>query len=84
MGKTKGQYPAPLVALKAIREGCNLPLEEGLKVEQTAALEVVGSPISANLIGVFFMKNRLSRDPGVADPRSRPGRSIASACSGRA
>ena len=23
-GKTKGQYPAPLVALKAIRDGCNL------------------------------------------------------------
>src|SRR5262249_22684356 len=35
-GKTKGQYPAPLVALKAIRDGCNLPLEEGLKVEQKA------------------------------------------------
>ena len=34
--KTKGQYPAPLVALKAIREGCNLPLEEGLKAEQKA------------------------------------------------
>ena len=33
-GKTKGQYPAPLVALKAIREGCNLTLEEGLKAEQ--------------------------------------------------
>ena len=33
-GKTKGQYPAPLVALKAIREGCNKTLEEGLKAEQ--------------------------------------------------
>jgi 3-hydroxyacyl-CoA dehydrogenase/enoyl-CoA hydratase/3-hydroxybutyryl-CoA epimerase/3-hydroxyacyl-CoA dehydrogenase/enoyl-CoA hydratase/3-hydroxybutyryl-CoA epimerase/enoyl-CoA isomerase len=67
-GKTKGQYPAPLVALKAMREGCNRTLEEGLKVEREAALEVVGTPISANLIGVFFMQNRLSRDPGVADP----------------
>ncbi len=46
-GKTKGQYPAPLVALKAIREGCNLPLEEGLKAEQKAVGELVGSPISA-------------------------------------
>ena len=70
--KTKGQYPAPLVALKAIRGGCNLPLDEGLKVEQAAALEVVGSPISANLIGVFFMSNRLARDPGVADPSIVP------------
>lgn len=72
-GKTKGQYPAPLAALKAIREGCNKTLEEGLKAEQEAALEVVGSPISANLIGVFFMGQRLARDPGVADPSVKPG-----------
>jgi 3-hydroxyacyl-CoA dehydrogenase / enoyl-CoA hydratase / 3-hydroxybutyryl-CoA epimerase / enoyl-CoA isomerase len=71
-GKTKGQYPAPLLALKAIRDGCNLPLDEGLKVEQQAALELVGSPISANLIGVFFMQQRLARDPGVGDPNVTP------------
>ena len=71
-GKTKGQYPAPLLALKAIRDGCNLPLDEGLKVEQQTALELVGSPISANLIGVFFMQQRLARDPGVADPNVAP------------
>ncbi|HWE37082.1 MAG TPA: 3-hydroxyacyl-CoA dehydrogenase NAD-binding domain-containing protein [Isosphaeraceae bacterium] len=70
--KTKGQYPAPLVALKAMREGCNRTLEEGLKVEREAALEVVGTPTSANLIGVFFMQNRLARDPGVADPNVKP------------
>ena len=71
-GKTKGQYPAPLVALKAIRDGCNLPLEEGLKVEQKAFQELHGSPIMANLIAIFFMKNRLSRDPGVSDPSVVP------------
>jgi 3-hydroxyacyl-CoA dehydrogenase/enoyl-CoA hydratase/3-hydroxybutyryl-CoA epimerase/3-hydroxyacyl-CoA dehydrogenase/enoyl-CoA hydratase/3-hydroxybutyryl-CoA epimerase/enoyl-CoA isomerase len=71
-GKTKGQYPAPLLALQAIRDGCNLPLEEGLKVEQKAVGELVGSPISANLIGIFFMQNRLSRDPGVADASVKP------------
>jgi 3-hydroxyacyl-CoA dehydrogenase/enoyl-CoA hydratase/3-hydroxybutyryl-CoA epimerase/enoyl-CoA isomerase len=71
-GKTKGQYPAPLIALKAMKEGCNRTLDEGLKVEQQAALELVGSPISANLIGVFFMQNRLGRDPGVSDPNIKP------------
>jgi 3-hydroxyacyl-CoA dehydrogenase/enoyl-CoA hydratase/3-hydroxybutyryl-CoA epimerase/3-hydroxyacyl-CoA dehydrogenase/enoyl-CoA hydratase/3-hydroxybutyryl-CoA epimerase/enoyl-CoA isomerase len=72
--KTKGQYPAPLLALRAIREGCNLPLEEGLKAEQEAVGELVGSPILGNLIAIFFMKNRLSRDPGVTDPavQARP------------
>ncbi|WP_435006666.1 3-hydroxyacyl-CoA dehydrogenase NAD-binding domain-containing protein [Tundrisphaera lichenicola] len=63
--KTKGHYPAPLVALKSIREGCRLPLQEALKVEREAALEVMGTPISGNLIAVFFMQNRLSREPGV-------------------
>jgi len=71
-GKTKGQYPAPLAALKAIREGCNRTLEDGLKAEQEAAMEVVGTPISANLIGVFFIGQRLARDPGVADPSVKP------------
>jgi 3-hydroxyacyl-CoA dehydrogenase/enoyl-CoA hydratase/3-hydroxybutyryl-CoA epimerase/3-hydroxyacyl-CoA dehydrogenase/enoyl-CoA hydratase/3-hydroxybutyryl-CoA epimerase/enoyl-CoA isomerase len=71
-GKTKGQYPAPLAALKAVREGCNRPLAEGLKVEQETGLEVVGTTISANLIGVFFMSQRLARDPGVADPSIKP------------
>lgn len=71
-GKTKGQYPAPLAALKAIREGVYRPLDEGLQVEREVAVEVVGTPISANLIGVFFMSNKLSRDPGVDDPTVKP------------
>jgi len=67
-GQTRGQYPAPLAALRAIRDGVNLPLEAGLEVEKKASMEVTGSQISANLIGVFFMTNQLSRDRGVSDP----------------
>lgn len=70
--KTKGQYPAPLIALKAIREGCNVSLDEGLKIERDAAREVMQSPIAANLIAVFFMQNRLSRDPGIDNPEVSP------------
>lgn len=72
LGKTKGQYPAPLAALKAIKNGCNRPLEEGLEAEKEAALELFGTPIAANLIGVFFMQNRLGRDPGVSDEKVKP------------
>lgn len=73
-GKTKGQYPAPLAALKAIRGGINLPLDEGLQVERDVSLEVVGSTISANLIGVFFMNTKVSRDPGfgISTVQARP------------
>jgi 3-hydroxyacyl-CoA dehydrogenase/enoyl-CoA hydratase/3-hydroxybutyryl-CoA epimerase/3-hydroxyacyl-CoA dehydrogenase/enoyl-CoA hydratase/3-hydroxybutyryl-CoA epimerase/enoyl-CoA isomerase len=71
-GKTKGQYPAPLAALRAIREGCNLTLDDGQKAEQKAASELVGSPILANLVAIFFMKNRLARDAGVSDAAIAP------------
>ena len=64
--KTGGHYPAPLAALNAIQKGCNLPLEDGLKVETEAFLPLVGSPISRNLIAVFFMTQRLQKDPGTA------------------
>ena len=67
LAKTKGQFPAPLAALDAIAKGCNLTLEEGLKVETEHFLPLVGSTISRNLIAIFFMTQRLAKDPGVAD-----------------
>ena len=70
--KTGGAYPAPLAALDAIAIGCNLPLEDGLKAETEAFLPLVGSPISRNLIAVFFMTQRLQKDPGVADATVKP------------
>jgi 3-hydroxyacyl-CoA dehydrogenase / enoyl-CoA hydratase / 3-hydroxybutyryl-CoA epimerase / enoyl-CoA isomerase len=73
-GATKGQYPAPLAALRAIRDGINRPLPEALKIELQESAGVVGTPISAALVGVFFMQNLLARDRGVADPnvKARP------------
>ena len=76
--KTKGQLPAPLAALDAIAKGCNLPLEEGLKAETDAFVPIIGSPIARNLIAVFFMTQRLQKDPGVSDPsiQPRPGERV--------
>jgi 3-hydroxyacyl-CoA dehydrogenase/enoyl-CoA hydratase/3-hydroxybutyryl-CoA epimerase/3-hydroxyacyl-CoA dehydrogenase/enoyl-CoA hydratase/3-hydroxybutyryl-CoA epimerase/enoyl-CoA isomerase len=51
-----------------IQQGCSLPLEEGLKLEQEAFLDLMGTPIPANLLAVFFMKQRLARDPGFSAP----------------
>src|SRR5262249_33009798 len=70
--KTGGHYPAPLAALDAIAKGCNLPLAEGLAAETEAFLPLVGSPVSRNLIAVFFMTQRLAKDPGVSDPSVQP------------
>jgi 3-hydroxyacyl-CoA dehydrogenase/enoyl-CoA hydratase/3-hydroxybutyryl-CoA epimerase/3-hydroxyacyl-CoA dehydrogenase/enoyl-CoA hydratase/3-hydroxybutyryl-CoA epimerase/enoyl-CoA isomerase len=70
--KTKGHYPAPLAALDAIARGCNLTLEEGLQVETEAFLPLLGSPVAKNLIAIFFMTQRLQKDPGVADASVQP------------
>ncbi len=72
MAKTRGHYPAPLAALEAIAKGCNLTLEEGLKVEAEQFVKLVGSPISRNLIAVFFLTQRLQKDPGVSDANVQP------------
>ena len=72
MAKTGGQYPAPLAALEAIAKGCNLPLEDGLKAETDQFVKLVGSPISRNLIAVFFMSQRLAKDPGVSEASVQP------------
>ena len=70
--KTKGQVPAPLAALDAVAKGCNLPLDEALKIESELFAPLVGSTISRNLIGIFFMSQRLQKDPGVADASIQP------------
>lgn len=70
--KAKGQPTSALVALKAVEKGINRPLDEGQAIEREFALEVTGSEISGNLIGVFFMNNALGRDRGAADPSVQP------------
>src|ERR1051326_2616908 len=70
--KTKGQFPAPEAALRAIFKGCNQPLDKGLAAETAEFLPLVGSPISRNLIAVFFMTQRLQKDTGVADASVQP------------
>jgi 3-hydroxyacyl-CoA dehydrogenase/enoyl-CoA hydratase/3-hydroxybutyryl-CoA epimerase/enoyl-CoA isomerase len=70
--KTKGQFPATVAALDAIFKGCNLPLDQGLRIETELFVPLVGSPISRNLIAVFFMSQRLQKDPGVADVSVQP------------
>ncbi len=75
LGKTKGQYPAPLKAIDAMERGCNLPLQDGLKEEIKAILPLIGSDISRNLIGIFFMDQAVGKDTGVED-KSVKGRKV--------
>jgi 3-hydroxyacyl-CoA dehydrogenase/enoyl-CoA hydratase/carnithine racemase len=72
LAKTKGQFPAPMAALDAIERGCNVTLDKGLSIETDLFVPLVGSPISRNLIALFFQNQRLAKDAGVADASLAP------------
>jgi 3-hydroxyacyl-CoA dehydrogenase/enoyl-CoA hydratase/3-hydroxybutyryl-CoA epimerase/3-hydroxyacyl-CoA dehydrogenase/enoyl-CoA hydratase/3-hydroxybutyryl-CoA epimerase/enoyl-CoA isomerase len=70
--KNRANLPAPIAALEAIEKGCNLPLQDGLRIESERFSPLVGSTISRNLISVFFATQRLQKDTGVSNPAVRP------------
>lgn len=64
---TKGRYPAPLLALKLIKETYTLPLKEGLVRERKIFADNLGTAfsIAPNLIHLFFVGEALKKDNGV-------------------
>jgi 3-hydroxyacyl-CoA dehydrogenase / enoyl-CoA hydratase / 3-hydroxybutyryl-CoA epimerase len=66
--RTKGHYPAPLVALNLIKETYPLPLAEGLAKEEKTFVDHLATSfsIAPNLIHLFFVSEALKKDKGVA------------------
>jgi 3-hydroxyacyl-CoA dehydrogenase/enoyl-CoA hydratase/3-hydroxybutyryl-CoA epimerase len=65
MSRTKGHYPAPLEALKVVKRGRRMSLEKALELEADVAGELVASPLSKNLIHLFFLMEDSKKDTGV-------------------
>lgn len=73
--KTKGNYPAPLVALDLIKRTHSLPLEEGLKKEREAFVEATPAAfaVAPYLVGLFFDQEALKKNPGIVlEASSKP------------
>lgn len=62
LAKTKGQYPAPLAALDVIERTYNMTIQQGLKVELSEFVKLVISPISKNLISLFYISEELKKE----------------------
>jgi 3-hydroxyacyl-CoA dehydrogenase/enoyl-CoA hydratase/3-hydroxybutyryl-CoA epimerase len=64
--RTKGHYPAPLLALKLIKETYGLPLKEGLAIEEKTFIDNLNKAfsIAPNLIHLFFVSEALKKDNG--------------------
>lgn len=66
--KTKGHYPAPLIALNVIKKTYNLPLSEGLKIEADTfiANAQTGFVLSKKLIPLFFIQEAVKKETWVS------------------
>ncbi|MFP5354693.1 MAG: 3-hydroxyacyl-CoA dehydrogenase NAD-binding domain-containing protein, partial [Gemmatimonadota bacterium] len=64
--KTRGNYPAPLAALDAIAAGYS-GRERGYREEARLFGEMAMTPVSRELIGIFFATTALKKDSGVGD-----------------
>ncbi|MEQ8790516.1 MAG: 3-hydroxyacyl-CoA dehydrogenase NAD-binding domain-containing protein [Pirellulaceae bacterium] len=63
--QTKGQYPAPELALEVMLECASLPADEALLQEAEGMAGLFGSPINRALLNVFFLTDRNKKDRGV-------------------
>jgi len=63
--KTGGHYPAPLAALEAVRIGLEQGPAEGLRAERERFGALAVTPVSRNLVRIFFATTALKKDDGV-------------------
>ena len=70
--KTRGQYPAPLMALRAVSHGLAHGIEAGLDMEAALFAELAVGEVSRSLVQLFFATTALKKDPGVAGEALEP------------
>ena len=62
LNETRGNYPAPLAALEAVRYGLSHGLSAGYEHEARTLGNLAVSEVSKNLINVFYLNEALKKD----------------------
>ncbi|MGH7653708.1 MAG: fatty acid oxidation complex subunit alpha FadJ [Gemmatimonadaceae bacterium] len=70
--KSRGAYPALLAALDAVEAGFRLPPDEGFATEARLFGEMAMTPVSRELIFLFFATASLKKDSGVQGDAPAP------------
>lgn len=65
--KTRGQYPAPLAAIAVIERGYADGAAAGQQAESEQFGELAVSPVSRQLVSIFFATTALKKDRGVPE-----------------
>jgi 3-hydroxyacyl-CoA dehydrogenase / enoyl-CoA hydratase / 3-hydroxybutyryl-CoA epimerase len=71
LAKTRGHYPAPLAAIAAVEAG-SFSADRGYREEARLFGEMSATPVSKELIFLFFATTALKKDAGVPDPAPPP------------
>lgn len=77
LGKTGGDYPAPLRALEVVRTGLEEGPEAGFEAESRAIGELATSPVCKNLIHVFRLTEAGKKERGPEGGKAREIRETA-------
>ena len=68
MSKTKGKYPAPVEAAKVIFKSYEQTLEQAFESESQTFGKLATTPVSKNLVGIFYAQQESKKAPGGAVP----------------
>jgi 3-hydroxyacyl-CoA dehydrogenase/enoyl-CoA hydratase/3-hydroxybutyryl-CoA epimerase len=72
LAKTGGHYPAPLAAIDVVRTGLSRGFEKGLREEARVFGAMALTPVSRELVFLFFATTSLKKDMGVPEPAPQP------------
>lgn len=67
LGKTRGHYPAPLAAIEVVQRGYEDGFDAGLADEARRFGDLAVSPITRELVYLFFATTALKKDTGLAE-----------------
>jgi 3-hydroxyacyl-CoA dehydrogenase/enoyl-CoA hydratase/3-hydroxybutyryl-CoA epimerase len=67
MKKTKGHYPAPLLALETIQKTYGKPLKKAFEIEAKALGKLIVTDICKNLVQIFFWTEEIKKENGVSN-----------------
>ncbi|MES2524523.1 MAG: fatty acid oxidation complex subunit alpha FadJ [Gemmatimonadota bacterium] len=76
MKKTKGAYPAPLMAIDAIQKGYADGFEAGLLEEASRFGDLAVHPVTKQLVYLFFATTALKKDSGLDEGEQATPRSV--------
>ena len=58
LARAEGHYPSPPAIVEVIRRGLALPLDQGLELEAKELGRLIVTPVSKNLVHLFFLSQR--------------------------